>query len=258
MQGKLTILGSGTSQGVPVIGCDCRVCSSSDKRDKRTRTSVLIHINGENHVIDTGPDFRTQMLRENIQSLKSVIFTHEHKDHIAGLDDIRPFNFKEKRSMNVYATDRVREALLREYHYIFADKKYPGVPNVNLSIIENEKFEIDTGIEIEPIEVLHYKLPVYGFRIGDITYITDAKTISEEEKEKIKGSNILIINALRREPHMSHFNLDEALAFINEVNPNHAYLTHISHLFGTHTEIEKELPSNVHMAYDGLSLNFKY
>ena len=258
MQGKLTILGSGTSQGVPVIGCDCRVCSSSDKRDKRTRTSVLIHINGENHVIDTGPDFRTQMLRENIQSLKSVIFTHEHKDHIAGLDDIRPFNFKEKRSMNVYASDRVQEALLREYHYIFADKKYPGVPKVNLSIIENEKFEIDTGIEIEPIEVLHYKLPVYGFRIGDITYITDAKTISEEEKEKIKGSNILIINALRREPHMSHFNLDEALAFINEVNPNHAYLTHISHLFGTHTEIEKELPSNVHMAYDGLSLNFKY
>ena len=258
MQGKLTILGSGTSQGVPVIGCDCRVCSSSDKRDKRTRTSVLIHINGENHVIDTGPDFRTQMLRENIQSLKSVIFTHEHKDHVAGLDDIRPFNFKEKRSMNVYASDRVREALLREYHYIFADKKYPGVPNVNLSIIENEKFEIDTGIEIEPIEVLHYKLPVFGFRIGDITYITDAKTISEEEKDKIKGSNILIINALRREPHMSHFNLDEALAFINEVNPNHAYLTHISHLFGTHTEIEKELPSNVRMAYDGLSLDFKY
>ena len=258
MQGKLTILGSGTSQGVPVIGCDCRVCSSSDKRDKRTRTSVLIHIKGENHVIDTGPDFRTQMLRENIQSLKSVIFTHEHKDHIAGLDDIRPFNFKEKRSMNVYASDRVREALLREYHYIFADKKYPGVPNVNLSIIENEKFEIDTGIEIEPIEVLHYKLPVFGFRIGDITYITDAKTISEKEKEKIKGSNILIINALRREPHMSHFNLDEALAFINEINPNHAYLTHISHLFGTHNEIEKELPSNVHMAYDGLSLDFKY
>ena len=258
MQGKLTILGSGTSQGVPVIGCDCRVCSSSDKRDKRTRTSVLIHINGENHVIDTGPDFRTQMLRENIQSLKSVIFTHEHKDHIAGLDDIRPFNFKEKRSMNVYATVRVREALLREYHYIFADKKYPGVPNVNLSIIENEKFEIDTGIQIEPIEVLHYKLPVFGFRIGDITYITDAKTISEEEKEKIKGSNILIINALRREPHMSHFNLDEALAFINEINPNHAYLTHISHLFGTHNEIEKELPSNVHMTYDGLSLDFKY
>ena len=258
MQGKLTILGSGTSQGVPVIGCDCMVCSSSDKRDKRTRTSVLVHINGENHVIDTGPDFRTQMLRENIQSLKSVIFTHEHKDHIAGLDDIRPFNFKEKRSMNVYASDRVREALLREYHYIFADKKYPGVPNVNLSIIENDKFEIDTGIEIEPVEVLHYKLPVFGFRIGDITYITDAKTISEKEKEKIKGSNILIINALRREPHMSHFNLDEALAFIHEVNPNYAYLTHISHLFGSHTEIEKELPSNVHMAYDGLTLDFKY
>ena len=258
MKGKLTILGSGTSQGVPVIACDCKVCSSTDTKDNRTRTSVLIHINGENHVIDTGPDFRVQMLRENVQSLKSVIFTHEHKDHIAGLDDVRPFNFKEKRSMNVYASERVEQALLREYHYIFAANKYPGVPNVNLSLFKNEKFEIDKGIELVPIEVLHFKLPVFGFRIGDITYITDAKTISEKEKEKIKGSNILIINALRLEPHMSHFNLDEALAFIEEVKPLRAYLTHISHLFGTHAEIESELPHNVHMAYDGLSLDFTY
>lgn len=146
MKGKLTILGSGTSQGVPVIACDCKVCSSTDTKDNRTRTSVLIHINGENHVIDTGPDFRVQMLRENVQSLKSVIFTHEHKDHIAGLDDVRPFNFKEKRSMNVYASERVEQALLREYHYIFAANKYPGVPNVNLTLFKNEKFEIDKAL----------------------------------------------------------------------------------------------------------------
>jgi len=258
MKGTLTILGSGTSQGVPVIACDCNVCTSIDVKDNRTRTSVLINIKGENHVIDAGPDFRAQMLRENILSLKSVIFTHEHKDHIAGLDDVRPFNYKENRSMNVYASERVKHALLREYHYIFAENKYPGVPNVNLTLFENKKFKIDKGIEIEPIEVLHFKLPVFGFRIGDITYITDAKTISEKEKEKIKGSNILIINALRREPHMSHFNLEEALGFIEEIKPIKAYLTHISHLFGTHAEIEKELPHNVYMAYDGLSLDFTY
>ena len=258
MKGKLTILGSGTSQGVPVITCDCIVCLSIDIKDKRTRTSALIHINGENHVIDSGPDFRHQMLREKVKSLKSVIFTHEHKDHIAGLDDVRPFNYKEKREMNVYASARVKEALLREYHYIFADHKYPGVPNVNLSVFGNGKFEIDKNIKIEPIEVFHYKLPIYGFRIGDITYITDAKTISESEKEKIHGSNTLIINALRKEPHISHFNLKEALSFINEINPKKAYLTHISHLFGKHDEIQKELPENVFLAYDGLSLDFTY
>ena len=258
MKGTLTILGSGTSQGVPVIACDCEVCQSKNQKDKRTRTSVLIHINGENHVVDSGPDFRVQMLRENIKSLKSVIFTHEHKDHIAGLDDIRPFNYLEKRDMNVYASDRVEEALLREYHYIFTKDKYPGIPNVNLTIFDNNKFLIDENIEIEPIKVLHYKLPVFGFRIGDITYITDAKTISPEEKEKVKGSETIIINALRREPHLSHFNLDEALEFIKEMNPKRAYLTHISHLFGKHDEIEKELPNNVFMAFDGMKLDFTY
>ena len=258
MKGSLTILGSGTSQGVPVIACDCFVCQSKDPKDNRTRTSAMIHIKGENHVIDSGPDFRCQMLREKVKTLKSVVFTHEHKDHIAGLDDIRAFNFKEKRDMNVYASNRVREALMREYQYIFADVKYPGVPKINLSVIDNTSFEIDKDISITPIEVMHYKLPVFGFRIGDLSYITDAKTISKKEKQKIAGSNIIVLNALRKEPHISHFNLDEALDFIKEMKPNKAYLTHISHLFGTHAEIEKELPKNVFVAYDGLKLDFTY
>lgn len=258
MKGRMTILGTGTSQGVPVIACDCYVCQSQDPKDNRTRTSAMIQIKGENHVIDSGPDFRCQMLREKVKTLKSIVFTHEHKDHIAGLDDVRAFNFKEKREMNVYASRRVQEALNREYHYIFADVKYPGIPKINLSVIENKSFEIDDGIEITPIEVMHYKLPVFGYRIGDLTYITDAKTISKEEKKKITGSRTIIINALRKEPHMSHFNLEEALKFIEEMKPKVAYLTHISHLFGTHSEIAKQLPKNVYPAHDGLSLDFKY
>ena len=258
MTGTLTILGSGTSQGVPVIACDCEVCSSEDERDYRTRTSAMIAINGQNHVIDSGPDFRFQMLREKVKSLKSVIFTHEHKDHIAGLDDVRAFNFIEKREMNVYASERVKNALLREYHYIFAEDKYPGVPKINMSVIKNESFEIDEFVRIQPIEVMHYKLPIFGFRIGDLTYITDAKTISPAEKEKIKGSKTVIINALRKETHISHFNLDEALQFISEIKPQKAYLTHISHLFGKHKVIEDILPENVSLAYDGLSIDFKY
>ena len=258
MKGSLTILGSGTSQGVPVIACDCYVCQSEDQKDNRTRTSAMLHINGENHVIDSGPDFRSQMLREKVKTLKSVIFTHEHKDHIAGLDDVRAFNFKEKREMNVYASNRVQEALNREYQYIFAEVKYPGIPKIHLTTIDNEPFEIDEGIQITPIEVMHYKLPVFGFRIGDLTYITDAKTISKKEREKIAGSNTIVLNTLRKEPHMSHFNLEEALAFIDEMKPKKAYLTPISHLFGTHSEIERELPQNVFAAYDGLSLDFTY
>ena len=258
MKGSLTILGSGTSQGVPVIACDCYVCQSEDPKDNRTRTSAMIHIKGENHVIDSGPDFRSQMLREKVKTLKSIVFTHEHKDHVAGLDDVRAFNFKEKREMNVYASLRVQEALNREYQYIFAELKYPGIPRINLDTIYNKPFEIDEGIQITPIEVMHYKLPVFGFRIGDLTYITDAKTISKEERKKIAGSNTIVLNALRKEPHMSHFNLEEALEFIEEMKPNKAYLTHISHLFGTHSEIEKELPKNVFAAYDGLTLDFTY
>lgn len=258
MKGVCTILGSGTSQGVPVIACECHVCMSEDPKDNRSRAAVMIHINNENHVIDAGPDFRNQMLREKVKTLKSIVFTHEHKDHISGLDDVRAFNFKEKRNMNVYATEDVQVALHREYHYIFAAKTYPGVPRVNLNTIENKAFEIAEGIKLLPIEVMHYKLPVLGFRIGDLTYITDAKTISDKEREKIKGSKILIINALRKEPHMSHFNLEEALAFIKEMKPEKAYLTHISHLFDSHEDIESALPPSVFAAYDGLKLEFTY
>lgn len=256
MKGICTVLGTGTSQGVPVIACDCHVCSSKDPKDNRTRAAVMFSVNNENHVIDAGPDFRHQMLREKVKTLKSVIFTHEHKDHVAGLDDVRAFNFREKRHVNVYANEQVQIALRKEYHYIFAKKTYPGSPKIILESIDYETFEIDPEIELTPIEVMHYKLPVLGFRIGDLTYITDAKTIADKEKEKIKGSKTLIVNALRKEPHMSHFNLEEALEFIKEISPEKAYLTHISHLFDTHNNIEAQLPEGVFAAYDGLKIPF--
>ena len=256
MKGICTVLGTGTSQGVPVIACDCHVCSSKDPKDNRTRAAVMFSVNNENHVIDAGPDFRHQMLREKVKTLKSVIFTHEHKDHVAGLDDVRAFNFREKRHVNVYANEQVQIALRKEYHYIFAKKTYPGSPKINLESIDYETFEIDPEIELTPIEVMHYKLPVLGFRIGNLTYITDAKTIADKEKEKIKGSKTLIVNALRKEPHMSHFNLEEALEFIKEISPEKAYLTHISHLFDTHNNIEAQLPEGVFAAYDGLKIPF--
>lgn len=251
---KITVLGSGTSQGVPVIACECHVCSSLDQRDKRLRSSVMISINEENYVIDSGPDFRQQMLNHQVKSLRAILFTHEHKDHLAGLDDVRAFNFRENRNMEVFCTAKVEEALRREFHYIFSHERYPGIPNVSLNRIDNSPFLLPDGIEVQPIEVMHYKMPVLGFRIGDFTYITDAKTISEEEMEKVKGTKLLIVNALHRSEHISHFNLEEALAFIQKIKPERAYLTHISHLFGTHSEIEELLPDNVYPAYDGLEL----
>jgi phosphoribosyl 1,2-cyclic phosphate phosphodiesterase len=257
MKGQITILGSGTSQGVPVIACECEVCSSNDPRDYRTRSSILVEFNGENYVVDAGPDFRNQMLREKVKSLKGVLFTHEHKDHVAGLDDVRPFNYREGRDMEVYAGKRVQEALKREYHYIFATERYPGIPKISLFELKNEPFVLPNNLPVLPIEVLHYKLPVFGFRFGDLTYITDAKTVSEEERKKIYGSKILIVNCLHHSPHISHFNLEEALRFIEDISPEKAYLTHISHLFGKHTSILKELPENVEVAYDGLKLPFE-
>ncbi|MEY3425879.1 MAG: hypothetical protein RL679_1237 [Bacteroidota bacterium] len=251
---KITILGSGTSQGVPVIACDCAVCHSSDALDKRLRSSILISDQTENFVIDTGPDFRQQMLNHSVKSLRAVIFTHEHKDHLAGLDDVRAFNYKEQRDMEVFCTEAVEIALRREFQYIFSNDRYPGIPSIQINRIENKAFELPNGLTLLPIEVLHYKMPVFGYRIGDFTYITDAKTISETEKQKVKGTKILVVNALHRSEHISHFNLDEALAFIAEIKPETAYLTHISHLFGKHQEIEKELPPNVFLAYDGLTL----
>ena len=251
----ITILGSGTSQGVPVIACDCKVCTSSSVNDKRLRCSVLLNFNDENFVIDSGPDFRQQMLRENVKTLSGILFTHEHKDHLAGLDDVRAFNFVEKRDMQVYCTEQVEDALRREFHYVFNNHQYPGIPKVNLNRIGKEHaIKLTDELKVIPIEVMHYKLPVLGFRIGDFTYITDAKTVSEEERLKIKGTKTLIVNALREQEHISHFNLEEALVFIKEMNTERAYLTHISHLFGKHEDIEKQLPENVSVAYDGLKI----
>ena len=252
---KLTFLGTGTSQGVPVIACDCGVCLSPDIRDKRLRSSVMITINNLNYLIDCGPDFRQQMLREKIQDIRAILFTHEHKDHIAGMDDVRAFNFKHQKDMDVYCDMNVQKALLREFPYVFSDNKYPGVPEVNIhQINSNKSFNIDGNL-FTPIEVMHYKLPVLGFRVNDLTYITDAKTISRKEIEKIKGTSVLVINALRISDHMSHFNLKEALSFINEVKPEVAYLTHVSHLMGRSEDVEKQLPDKVMLAYDGLKID---
>lgn len=237
-----------------MIACDCAVCHSSDALDKRLRSSILISDQTENFVIDTGPDFRQQMLNHSVKSLRAVIYTHEHKDHLAGLDDVRAFNYKEQRDMEVFCTEAVEIALRREFQYIFSNDRYPGIPSIQINRIENKAFELPNGLTLLPIEVLHYKMPVFGYRIGDFTYITDAKTISETEKQKVKGTKILVVNALHRSEHISHFNLDEALAFIAEIKPEKAYLTHISHLFGKHQEIEKELPPNVFLAYDGMTL----
>lgn len=254
---KITVLGSGTSQGVPVIACSCAICSSDDKNDKRLRSSLLFSFRGENYVIDSGPDFRQQMLQNNVQSLRGILFTHEHKDHVAGLDDVRAFNYKEGRDMQVYCSERVEEALKREFQYVFSTERYPGIPQININTIENKEFILPCGMLIRPIEVMHYKLPVFGFRIGNFTYITDAKTVSEEEIEKIKGTEVLIVNALHHSEHLSHFNLKEALEFIDEINPKKAYLTHISHLFGKHKDIEKILPPNVFPAFDGMTLEME-
>jgi phosphoribosyl 1,2-cyclic phosphate phosphodiesterase len=256
-QVTVTVLGSGTSQGVPVIACDCDVCNSHDPKDKRMRASIMISVNGQNYVIDSGPDFRQQMLTNKVKSLRAIVFTHEHKDHLAGMDDVRAFNYREQRDMEIYCTPRVSVALHREFHYVFSEERYPGVPSVHLNLIHLEPFKLPEGPILRPIEVMHYKLPVLGFRLGDFTYITDAKTISEKEKEKVKGSRVLIVNALHRSPHLSHFNLEEALAFINEIKPERAYLTHISHLFGTHEEITAALPENVFVCYDGMKVQFE-
>jgi len=250
---KITVLGSGTSQGVPVIACGCQVCQSDDPKDNRLRSSIMVTVNEENYVIDTGPDFRQQMLQNKVTSLRAILYTHEHKDHLAGMDDVRAFNYVEKRDMELFCSEQVEESLIREFYYVFESVKYPGVPSVNVNRISDEPFLLPCGYQVIPVEVKHYKMPVTAFRFGEFTYITDAKTISEEEKKKIRGSKVIMINALRIDEHISHFNLEEALAMINDLNPETAYLTHVSHLFAKHRDIEKMLPKNVYVAYDGLT-----
>ncbi|KYG71618.1 phosphoribosyl 1,2-cyclic phosphate phosphodiesterase [Roseivirga ehrenbergii] len=250
---KVTFLGTGTSQGVPVIGCTCEVCRSLDFRDKRLRTSIHVEVDGLSIIFDSGPDFRQQILRENITQLDALVFTHEHKDHTAGMDDIRSFNFLQKKDMPVYARGNVVEQLKREFAYIFSENKYPGIPMVEIQEIDNSPFFIEKT-KITPIEVTHFKLPVFGFRIKDFTYITDAKTISDKEKEKIRGSKTLVINALQIDEHLSHMTLNEAISLAKEINADHTYFTHLSHRMGTHKKTEKLLPENIEIAYDGLKI----
>ncbi len=252
---RVTFLGTGTSQGVPVIACTCSVCTSTDERDKRLRSAIMIEDEHTTLVIDSGPDFRQQMLRVRARKLDGLIFTHEHKDHIAGMDDIRAFNYICKKAVDIYATTQVQNALKREFHYAFDEYKYPGVPELNLHTIENKKFTVGT-IELQPILVKHYMMDVFGFRVGPFTYITDAKTISEEEIRKITGSEVLVLNALRKEEHVSHFTLNEAIAVSNLIQPAKTYFTHISHQLGTTATVNKELPKGMELAFDGLVLEF--
>ncbi|WP_339705609.1 MBL fold metallo-hydrolase [uncultured Kriegella sp.] len=249
---KITFLGTGTSQGVPVIGSAHPVCLSTDSRDKRLRVSVLISWDNYNYVIDCGPDFRQQMLTNNVNRLDGILFTHEHSDHTAGIDDIRPYFFRQG-DIPIYAHKRVVASLRKRFDYIFAtENRYPGAPSVMVNIIAGIRpFKIGDKTVV-PIEAYHNRLKVLGFRVDDFTYLTDVKTVSEIEQEKIKGSKILVVNALREEPHHSHFNLEEALAFVKKMKPEKAYLTHISHLLGFHAEVEKKLPKNVHLAFDNL------
>lgn len=250
---KVTFLGTGTSQGVPVIACTCEVCTSLDFRDKRLRTSVHIAIDNKSFVIDSGPDFRQQMLREYVQRLDAVIFTHAHRDHTSGLDDVRAYNFKQNMDMPVYGTHDVLEQLKAEYDYIFANRNYPGLPRLDLIEITEQVFFIDK-IKITPLPVMHLKLPVLGFRFGNFSYITDANFISDSTIEKLAGTEVLVLNVLQHEKHISHFNLQEALVMVEKIKPKKTYFTHISHKLGLHAEVSKKIPEGVSLAYDGLQI----
>lgn len=250
---KVTFLGTGTSQGVPVIGCACQVCKSLDFRDKRFRSSIHLEANGVSLVVDTGPDFRMQMLRAGIKKLDAIIYTHEHKDHTAGLDDIRPYNFSQQMDIPIFGRRQVLDQIQREFSYIFSTKKYPGVPQVDPIEITENPFQIN-GLLITPIPVLHYKLPVLGFRFGDFSYITDANFIPDESLKLLEGTEILVLNALQKESHISHFTLDQAVEMAQKIGAKQTYFTHISHRLGLHEQVERELPEGIALGYDGLEL----
>ncbi len=253
---KITFLGTGTSQGVPFIGCPCPVCQSDNKKDNRLRSSIFIETPEANIVIDTGPDFRYQMLRAGVKRLDAVIYTHGHKDHIAGLDDIRAFNYFQNMAIPIYATLETQAGLKREFSYIFSEFTYPGIPQITLNTINGEDSFIINGLTITPIKTLHYKLEVLGFRIGDFTYITDANFIAPEELDKTRGSKAIVLNALRNEPHISHFTLAEAIDIAKSTGIQDTYFTHISHQLGLHDVVDSNLPPGMHLAYDGLVLEF--
>jgi phosphoribosyl 1,2-cyclic phosphate phosphodiesterase len=250
---KVIFLGTGTSQGVPLIGCNCEVCSSSDPNDSRLRSSVFLEVNNKNILIDIGPDFRQQILREKISQLDAVLITHPHRDHIAGLDDIRSLNWFNQKPLDIYCEANVEKEIRQIFAYAFAEKKYPGVPEININQISTDVFKID-DVVVAPIRAMHYKMPILGFRINDFTYITDINYIAQEEIEKIVGTKFFVINALRKEKHLSHYSLEEALKLIQQVSPKRAYITHICHQMGLHQEVQKELPANVMLSYDGLKI----
>jgi len=252
---KITFLGTGTSQGVPVIACDCHTCISEDPKDKRLRTSLMLQADDKTIVFDAGPDFRQQMLREHVTKLDAIILTHEHKDHIAGMDDVRAFNFKSQDAIDIYAEEQVQEAVRREYKYVF-ENKYPGIPKMRLNPIPPLGFEIK-GLKIIPIRVKHKEMDIYGYRIGVFAYITDADYIPESSMEKLIGVKYLVINALRKQKHSSHFNLSEAIDHIRKISPKKAFITHISHQMGRSAEVSGELSPEIMLAYDGLTLNIE-
>lgn len=261
MTDSITFMGTGTSQGIPVISCGCGVCRSSDPRDKRLRCSALIRYGGRDILIDAGPDFRQQMLRERVSGLDAILLTHQHKDHTAGLDDVRAFNYRADTLYKVctpfpiYCESRVLDSLKMEYPYAFSEKKYPGVPEFDIHLIDDTPFSV-AGIEVIPIRVMHYRLPVLGFRFGDLAYITDAKTIPDGEFEKLKGVRLLVLNTVRRGEHISHLSLPQAIEVARRVGAERTYLTHLSHQLPCHAELEKELPPGIFPAFDGLKVDF--
>lgn len=250
---KVTFLGTGTSQGVPPIGCDSPVCLSEDPADKRLRCSILVEWNGFSYVVDSGPDFRYQLIRAGVKKLDGIIFTHAHRDHTAGLDDIRPFNYMQGKAVDIYCEKRVKDTLYKQFDYIFSEHRYPGIPELQMHEISEDPFVLG-GLQIIPIRAMHYHLPVLGFRFGNFTYITDANFIAPEELNKVKGSKVLVLNALRNEPHISHFTLAEAVEIAQSLDVPQTYFTHMSHQIGFHQEVNALLPSGMALAHDQLVL----